>query len=128
MSYVFYNPNPKGKTNVGDCSVRAVSKATGTTWNVAFWGLVETANELCDMPSSKKTIEAYLKKEGFEWNGFKVKRGEKRMTVDEFCDVYTHGVYVLRLSGHVVTVIDGAFYDTWDCGASPLYGYWSKQA
>lgn len=38
----------------------------------------------------------------------------------------TDGIYVLALQGHVVCVIDGVYYDSWDSGREvPLY-YWQK--
>jgi len=36
--------------------------------------------------------------------------------------------HILALSGHVVCVMDGDYYDTWDSGGEvPLY-YWRKEA
>lgn len=31
MAYIYFNPNPDG-IHVGDCVIRAVSKATNQTW------------------------------------------------------------------------------------------------
>jgi len=39
VGFVFYNPNPL-KKHVGDCVIRAISKATGQTWE-------KTYTELC---------------------------------------------------------------------------------
>lgn len=37
------------------------------------------------------------------------------------------GTYILALSGHVVTVVDGDWYDTWDSGGEiPIY-YWVRE-
>ena len=33
--YVHFNNNPLGRNTVGDCSVRAVSKALGVSWDEA---------------------------------------------------------------------------------------------
>ena len=35
MGYAYYNLNPYGKS-VGDCTVRALSKALGQTWDTIF--------------------------------------------------------------------------------------------
>ena len=35
MAYIPYNPNPVAR-RVGDCAVRAVSKALGVDWEQAF--------------------------------------------------------------------------------------------
>lgn len=38
MSYVHYNPNPNGKS-VGDCVIRAISRATGKDWGEVYTGI-----------------------------------------------------------------------------------------
>ena len=40
----YYNANPRGR-KVNDCTVRAISLATGTTWD-------ETYEKLCDFAQS----------------------------------------------------------------------------
>lgn len=48
-------------------------------------------------------------------------------TVADFAREYPRGVYVLGCSGHVLAVIDGAWWDSWDSGAEcPIY-YWYKE-
>lgn len=51
MAYVFFNNNPSNK-RVGDCAVRAVSKAVGQDWTDAYIGLCAEGLALRDMPSS----------------------------------------------------------------------------
>lgn len=47
-------------------------------------------------------------------------------TVKDFCQDFPIGKYMLALNGHVVAVIDGNYYDTWDSGDEiPLF-YWRK--
>ena len=46
----------------------------------------------------------------------------------DFAAEHPSGTYILALSGHVVCVMDGDYYDTWDSGGEvPLY-YWRKEA
>ena len=48
-------------------------------------------------------------------------------TVADFAAEHPSGTYILSLSGHVVCVMDGDYYDTWDSGGEiPLY-YWCKE-
>ena len=48
-------------------------------------------------------------------------------TVADFAREYPRGVYVLGCSGHVMTVINGEWWDSWDSGAEcPIY-YWYKE-
>ena len=110
-----FNPNPRG-SSVGDCVVRAVAAATGQSWEQAYIALA----------SANRTWGAYLQNQGYK----------RRMveadcatcyTVADFAREYPRGVYVLGCSGHVLTVIDGAWWDSWDSGAEcPIY-YWYKE-
>ena len=48
-------------------------------------------------------------------------------TVKQFCKDHPYGKYLLALDGHVVAVIDGDYYDTWDSGNEvPIY-FWKKE-
>lgn len=46
-----FNPNPKGK-QVGDCTVRAISKVLDLEWGEAYLDLCLYGLRLCDMPTS----------------------------------------------------------------------------
>ena len=48
-------------------------------------------------------------------------------TVKLFTEEHPHGTYILALSGHVVAVQDGNYFDAWDSGDEiPLY-VWKEQ-
>ena len=48
-------------------------------------------------------------------------------TVRDFCRDNPHGIFILALSGHVLAVIDGNYYDSWDSGEEiPVY-YWHRE-
>ena len=51
MGFVSYNANPEHK-NVGDCTVRAISKALGKRWDETYIGLVMQGYMMGDMPSA----------------------------------------------------------------------------
>lgn len=124
MGLVFYNPNPHGK-RVGDCTVRAISKAIGQSWEQTYVGLSLQGFSAGDMPSANATWGAYLRANGFH----------RRTVPDECPDCYTvrdfaadhpRGTYILALASHVVCLIDGDIYDTWDSqDETPLY-YWER--
>lgn len=118
--FTFYNPNPTGK-NVGDCAVRALSRAMGKGWLSTYLGLcIEGA--LCgDMPSANAVWGAYLAR-----NGFARRLAPDGVTVGEFARAHPSGVYVLALSGHVVCIVDGILYDTWDSSRELVLYYWQK--
>ena len=62
--WIRFNPNPTGK-NVGDCAVRAVSKALGMDWQQAYAEIAAEGYFLCDMPSANAVWGAVLRREGF---------------------------------------------------------------
>lgn len=123
--YVYFNPNPAGHA-VGDCVVRAICKATGESWDKTFVGLAVTGLDLADMPSANAVWGAYLHRKGYIRRTLLDKCPEC-YSVRDFAEEHPRGVYILALSGHVVTVKDGSYYDAWDSGAEiPLY-VWTKK-
>lgn len=67
-----------------------------------------------------------LKKNGFKYTGISNKKGSKRPLVKEFAKKHKDGVYFLTTANHVVACTDGDYFDTWDSGNKPMYGYWEK--
>ena len=120
--YINHNPNPMGK-HVGDCTVRAVSKALGISWIKAYLTLAVKGLTMSDMPSANRVWGDCLKDRGFITQII-----PDYCTVKEFCEKNTIGIYVLALSGHVVTVINGDYYDTWDSGDEIINYYYFKEA
>lgn len=126
-NYKYYQPNQKDlKDTYGDCVIRALTKATGKEWATVFDELVPIARELQCMPNSKASYQRYLIENGFTYQGISNKKGSKRPTVDRFAKDHPKGVYVLVVANHLVAVVDGIYYDTWDSGFKSLYGYWVK--
>ena len=119
-----YNPNPK-LNRVGDCTVRAITKATGQDWETVYAGLSAVGFTVCDMPSANVVWGLYLKKKGFRRH-IVDDRGKDIYTVDDFCKDNPRGTFILAIDGHVVCVVDGDYYDSWDSGQEvPVY-YWTR--
>ena len=47
--------------------------------------------------------------------------------VKDFCHDFSIGRYLLALDGHVVAVVDGNYYDTWDSGNETVLYYWRRE-
>lgn len=125
MGYKPYNPNPRGK-RVGDCVIRAISKATGQDWTTTYAGVVLKGYEMADMPSADYVWGEYLKDRGFRRYAVPENYGVS-YTVDTFSYEHPEGTYILAIGGHVVCVVDGDYYDSWPSGEEiPVY-YWSKE-
>lgn len=95
-----YNPNPEGKS-VGDCTVRAISKALGQDWETTYAGIALEGFLLCDMPSANHVWGAYLRHKGFTRH-ILPETCPDCYTVSDFSEDHPNGTYILALSGHVV--------------------------
>ena len=80
---------------------------------------------MCDMPSANHVWSAYLRKKGFTRHIIPHDLGDD-YTVADFATDNPEGTFILACTGHVVAVIDGIYYDTWNSGdVTPLY-YWKR--
>ena len=125
MAYVFFNPNPKNK-RVGDCAVRAISKAIGMEWSDAYTNLCAEGLIFKDMPSSNYVWGMFLKKHGFEEHMIS-SVCPQCVTVEQFAKEHPKGRFVLATQNHVVAVIDGTYFDTWDSGNEIVLYYYKKE-
>ena len=110
--YIFYNPNPAGR-RVGDCSVRALSKALDIDWETAYMLTSKAGFNMADMPSSDSVWGAVLRQNGFYRDSIP-DRCPDCYTARDFAKDYPDGTYVLGFGGHVATIKDGNLFDTWD--------------
>ena len=125
MGFSYFNPNPTGR-QVGDCTVRAIAKATGNSWDETYIGLCLQGLILGDLPSANSVWGAYLRQQGFTRNVVP-NTCPDCYTAGRFADEHPRGTYILALSGHVVCVQDGTIYDSWNSESEiPLY-YWVKE-
>lgn len=116
MGFVRYNAN-SCKTLVGDCVVRAIATAEKADWADVYIDLCTQGLLLCDMPSSNVVWSTYLISKGYqEFNTANTWSCLTCYTVSDFCKDNPKGTYILATGTHVVAIIDGNYYDTWDCG------------
>lgn len=93
--YKYYNPNPD-KTHVGDCTVRALTKALDKDWETVYAGLAFMGFSIHDMPSANHVWGAYLR--GYGFDRFLIDdKGEDRYTVRKFCIDNPKGTFVLAI-------------------------------
>ena len=124
--FIEYNPNPIA-ARVGDCAVRALSKALEQDWETTFIELSVTALQMCDMPSSNAVWGAYLRKHGF-YRDVIPNECPDCYNVDDFCAEHPTGTFVLTLKNHVVCIKDGDLYDSWNSSHEiPLYFWYRRE-
>jgi hypothetical protein len=123
--YIEFSNNPCGR-KVGDCAVRAISKALGITWETAYLQLATNGLQMCDMPSSDSVIAATLRQNGFERRSLS-NTCPDCYTAEDFCREFPTGIYVLFFGGHVACVKDGDLYDAWNSSNEIPQYYWTKE-
>ena len=125
MAWVEYNPNPR-RNRVGDCAIRAIAKATDQDWEMAYTGLYVKGYSMGDLPSANSVWGAYLRDRGFK-RAIVPNTCPDCFTVEDFCRENPRGMFVLALDGHVVTVVDGDYFDSWNSGNEPVLYYWYRE-
>ena len=119
-----YNPNPKAQ-HAGDCVIRAISKITENDWYHTYLDVCIQGYIMADMPSANHVWGAYLQKRGFK-RTIIPNTCPECYTIADFCEDNPEGKFILATGSHVVAVIDGDYYDSWDSGKEvPIY-YFTK--
>lgn len=123
--FVQYNPNPQGNY-VGDCVIRAIARVTEKDWDSTYLAVAMQGFAMKDMPSANHIWGAYLKSQGFRQYALP-NTCPDCYTVQDFCEDYPSGVYLLATGSHVIAVEDGNYFDSWDSGSEvPIY-YWKRE-
>lgn len=123
--FIKYNANPYGR-RTSDCVIRAIALLTGKSWDETYIEIFNWGFLLKDMPSVNNLWGSYLKANGF------VKLHLEDTCPDcysirQFCIDHPIGRYLLATGTHVVAVINGNYYDTWDSGDEVPISYWKKE-
>ena len=122
--YRYYNPNPTGRS-VGDCAIRAVTKALNITWDEAYNLIADAGRKMGDMPSSDSVWGAVLRMHGFH-REILPNTCPDCYTAQDFCWDNPVGIYVLGFGGHVATVKDGVLFDSWNSSDLVPQYYWTR--
>lgn len=125
---VKYNANTRG-TATGDCTARAISLAFNIGYLDARKRLNESAKTRYDWDyNSHSNVVKVIR----EMGGGNISNCS-RQTVNSFADQNNTGTYILWCSkdgisntgNHLVTIIDGTVYDSWDSRSYYVKGYWT---
>lgn len=126
MPYKYYNPNPLHKSTI-DCTVRAISRLFDMDWDTAFLVLMAESFSQKSLPSSDKVWGDYLRNNGYK-RYIIPNTCPDCYTVGRFAEDHPRGRYLLKTHEHVVAVVDGDYYDSFDTGEEvPVY-YWERSA
>ena len=123
------NPNPRWKDkkgyvwDTGDCTIRAFANSIGISWIEAFEFLTERGRRDFATPNDMHYFRKWLVENGAEWHFLKPKKGESRITCEEFAKTHPTGRFVINVNGHDTSCVDGVLLDTWNPSRHYVYGY-----
>ncbi len=120
-----YEPNPV-RTGAIDCSVRAITKALGISWERAFVMLALNGFLMGTMPSADEVWGSVLRQHGFSRHMIP-NTCPDCYTVEDLCRDHPSGIYVVKSENHVATVVDGVLYDSWPSQNKTAIYYWTKE-
>lgn len=106
--FSYYNANPYGRL-VNDCTVRAISLATGESWNDMYKELSDFARMQGSMFDDVMYIDSYL---DIKFDKFYQRNNKRKLTVRQFIQEYPIGTFLITMRGHITCCIDGTIYDT----------------
>lgn len=106
--FSYYNANPYGRL-VNDCTVRAISLATGESWNDTYKELSDFARMQGSMFDDVMYIDSYL---DIKFDKFYQRNNKRKLTVRDFIQKHSVGTFLITMRGHITCCIDGTIYDT----------------
>lgn len=125
-TFHFHNENPKGRIT-GDCTFRAIARATGKSWVEVVREMAEISIKTGYAVNDKKGIEKYMESIGWVKMPQPRKADGTKCTGAEFAKEIPYRNVVCMIGGHHVTcIIDGKVNDIWDCTNKCIGNYWIK--
>lgn len=128
MSFKYFVSSKRKRA--GDCAVRCLMAAEGLYWAEAYKKLCDKGLKMMLMPNDIIVIGNVLKELGYTAEKAPMKElnngHKRRYTVGEFAKNNKNGTFILSLSGHIVCLKDGDWYDTWDCSEYKVFKVFSK--
>ena len=123
--YRYLNMNPEFHDEP-DCTIRAICLLLNKDWETIYWGVCTEGAKQKRMPVTDSV-----------WGEYLIKNNCKRYRVPDYCPhcytvadfAFEHpvGCFLVKVNEHVVAVVDGYYYDTWDSGNEIVLFYWRKE-
>ena len=139
-TFHFHNANPKGRLT-SDCVIRAICTVLDVPYSKIVMDLAQMQCELGYDDGDTKLYDKYMQKQGW----VKVKQPRKddntKFTGVEFCRTLEHPIYSEELNlpycerarilahigtHHIVAIVEGQVWDTWDSTDGAIGKLWVK--
>ena len=104
--YKYYNNNARGLF-ANDCTIRAISMATGKSWDEVYEHLSDIAQFEGTMMDDRKFINRYLSTK-YEEVPYLPE------TVGEVAEDYPDNILLITMNGHITCSKYGVIYDSFD--------------
>lgn len=105
--YKYYNANSLGNY-VNDCVIRAVSTATGKTWDETYNEISDIAQRNGTMMDDRNFVRGLL--------NFRYKKiPNVPYTVGEVAGEYPDKILLITMDGHITCSMYGVIFDSFDC-------------
>ena len=114
--YKFYNANAVNKYE-DDCVIRAISCATGKSWDYVYDYLSDLAQYEGTLLDKREFVRNYLDRMYKRLDNIKG-------TVGYISSQYPHNVLLITMNGHIVCSKYGVVYDTFDCRDREIEDAW----
>lgn len=105
--YKFHNNNALGLFE-NDCTVRAISTATGNSWDDTYKHLSNLARLNGTMMDDKDFIREYLDSRYQRLENIPYRVGE-------VAGAYPDNILLITMPSHITTSVYGVVYDSFDC-------------
>ena len=123
--FKFHNANPKNRRS-GDCVIRAISTATGKSWEEVLTDLCKLALQEKRIPNEVECYGKYLENLGWKKQKQPRKSNNTKFTGREFV-THFKGVAIAHIGGnHIVCIKEGQVWDTWDSTDGCIGNFWIK--
>lgn len=99
--------------HTGDCVIRALTKLLDKSWDEVHVDLSLQSFGMGLMPSNNAVHQVYLKQYGYELHPIP-SECPYCITVKEFSEMFPKGRYILATGDHVVALVDGDYFDSFD--------------
>lgn len=114
--FKFYNANAVNRYT-DDCVIRAISCATGKSWDYVYDYLSDIAQYEGTLFDKKDFVIGYLNRTFKRLNNVSG-------SVGHIAGLYPNNTLLITMPGHIVCAKAGVVYDTFDCRDRQAEGVW----